>query len=490
MKIALVNQNNEHFGGELDLPLGLAYLAAYIRSKNSEIILDIKDMSIMDEKEISDFYSTNYDIVGFSVMSAGYNQTMDIVRRLKADHPDTITVFGGPHVSVVMDEILKEPFIDLAVYGEGEITFHEIIERIDPDILSNTNVLSKINGLIYRDGNRIVVNPPRNLIDNLDELPMPAFDLFNMDRYPGPFPIITSRGCPFNCVFCASSAIWGRTWRKRSPESIVREIEYLLTKYGKRPILFQDDAVNIDKKRMHEICDLILKRKFGVPVVLRGVRVDLVDKNIAKKMRKMGTTNIGIGIESANDSMLKKMGKKTTTSKILKGIKNLHSAGIAVDGQFMIGNPGETLETVQNSLAFIKKSKIFNATWGTAIPFPNTGLWHYVKKSGELLTDKPCTEYDFLFPRILFETKEFTKEQRHQAIKMVESHGFIVHGNTPPVKAKKRETPNYHAIIAKHRFNNRFPTWVFAIIRRVKLSIEKRNRTKAFIKNQEQFERI
>jgi radical SAM superfamily enzyme YgiQ (UPF0313 family) len=257
---------------------------------------------------------------------------------------------------------MKDPIIDLAVYGEGELTLNELLRLLrEPKALFNTKALRKIGGIIFRDDGDVVVNPPRVLIKNLDMLPFPAFHLFPMSRYTGKLPMITSRGCPFACVYCASSQIWRRKWRARSPENIIEEVKYLIGEFGIIPIDFHDAAFNMNLERVNDICDQFIANKIAAPWGVRGFRADIVNKEVADKMRKAGCSHVAIGIESANPQMLKRMGKKETIGEIATGIQVLRSVGIDVIGQFMIGNPGETLETVKESIEFARTSGVTKA---------------------------------------------------------------------------------------------------------------------------------
>lgn len=422
MKIGLVNPANELV--EKQMPLGLGYLASYILSKNNDVIVQVLDTAIASKKEVAYFISERYDLVGVSVTSFTYRDALKLIKLFKENDPNVLIVLGGPHVSLMMEQVMQEPLIDIAVYGEGEITFDEIIKSIkkDPNRL-NTEHLQTIKGLIYRKNGEIIVNPPRDLIKDLDTLPFPAFHLFPMKRYPGKYPLITSRGCPFSCVFCASSKIWGRRWRARSPKNIIAEVKYIIKHFGVRPIDFHDDSFNINLDRVNALCDEFINNKIKIPWGVRGIRADKLNFDIAKKMRKAGCSHVAIGIESANPDMLKRMGKRETIEQIQHGIQTLQSAHIDVLGQFMIGNPGETLDTVKESIKFVKENNI-EAEFGTIVPFPRTQLWDYVQKNGRFLVEPDCTLFERVQPRIIFDTPEFRKEQVLKAMRLVEEAGI------------------------------------------------------------------
>jgi len=429
MKIALIYPNKQT--SEPQMSLGIGYLASFVLSRNNDVDVRVLDTGVSTQKELNEFLRQRYDAVGVTVTSRTYNEGIEIANKLRQSQANVPIIFGGPHVSIMMQEIMKDSVIDLAVYGEGELTFSDIISLLRTrKAISNVEVLSKIEGLIFRSSNGVVVSSPRALISDLDALPFPAFHLFPINRYVGKLPMITSRGCPFACVFCASSHIWGRKWRARSPKNIIEEVKYLTRKFGFVPIDFHDDSFNIDLKRVNAICDEFLISKIRIPWGVRGFRADMVNDQVALKMRRAGCTHVTIGIESANQQMLKRMGKRETKEQIAAGINILRSAGIDVFGQFMIGNPGETLETVKESIEFVQTSGLIKASFGTAVPFPKTGLWEYVKAHGRFLVEEDCTRFEDMNPRIIFETPEFNSQQRLQAIRMAEQAGFRVAGGT------------------------------------------------------------
>lgn len=434
---------------ELGMSLGIGYLASYI-SRNNNIDVKILDTGVSTEKEIDEFLECEYEALGISVTSRTYSEAINISRKFKELHSNTPIIFGGPHVSIMMSDILSDPVIDLAVYGEGEITLDEIVNLIKQgNCLSNYEALAKIDGLIFRKGSDIVVNSPRELIRDLDSLPFPAHHLFPLNRYEGKIPMITSRGCPFACSFCASSQIWNRKWRPRSPKNIIEEIKYIIKEIGTYPIDFHDDSFNIDLKRVEAFCDEFMASNLKVPWAVRGIRADKITEHIVEKMRTAGCTHLAIGVESANPQILERIGKKETPEQIANGIKILRSAGIKVTGQFMIGNPGETLETVQESIDFAK-ANLGKAFFGTAVPFPKTGLWDYVQEHGKFLVEPDCTTFENIFPRIIFETPEFTAEQRLEAVEMVKQAGFPCAGGYKEKQSYVRNLRN--KIIYKYLF--------------------------------------
>jgi anaerobic magnesium-protoporphyrin IX monomethyl ester cyclase len=316
-----------------------------------------------------------------------------------------------------MDEIFFGTPAEYAVYGEGEITFSELIYY-----LKGRGTLDEINGLMYKKSNgQIITNPPRSYIQDLDTIPLPAYDLFPMDRYPL-HRMVTSRGCPYSCAFCNSSSIWDNKWRKRSAADIVNEIEFLIRNYGKKIFVFSVNSFNIDMKNVEELCDLLISRKIRI-LWSTNVRADHITAELALKMKNAGCYNVAVGIESASNEILSRMGKKITVEKITEGIRIYKNAGIEVLGQFVIGSPYDTLATVRESIAWAKSAPLDYANFYSILPFKRTAQWDYVAEQGTFFTE---TIHDFhsIDPRIVFETPEFSYADRLEAIRLAKREGF------------------------------------------------------------------
>ncbi|MFC2150950.1 B12-binding domain-containing radical SAM protein [Bacteroidota bacterium] len=416
MKIGLVNPNKE-----LKHPavhIGLGYLASYAKQKHSELNFELIDTRVAKSKEIKKFLETSFDFIGITASSQVFLEAVDIAQQIKNKYPDTPICLGGSHISTVKEEALIDFPFDYGVYGEGEITFSELIDH-----LNGNKELKDIDGIIYKNQERnVIVNPPRQLISEIDEIPFPLYDLFKMNRYPQ-HRLTTSRGCPFNCVFCNSHSLWTNKWRKRSPQNILSEIKLLVKDHKRKSIVFNDDSFNIDAKRIIELCNLIIEEKLDI-IWSTSIRVDLITDKIAHKMKESGCYNVSIGIESANNEVLKKMNKKSTKEKIYNGIQILRRASIDVMGQFMIGNPGDTLESVKESIEFAKTSNLTGAEFYTALPYKDSLLFEFVQSSGKMLTDEECYTFHNVNPRIVFETPDFTYEQRLKAIDLAIENGF------------------------------------------------------------------
>jgi anaerobic magnesium-protoporphyrin IX monomethyl ester cyclase len=397
--------------------LGMAYLAAYAREKHQGLEFTVLDTRVATSRETKKFFSTRFDLVGITVFSPVYYEVIAIFNRLRKSFPGMPVCLGGPYVTTIREEIFKMTPADFAIYGEGEVSFSELISH-----LKGEKPVREINGLMYKNGDgAVVVNPGREKIRDLDELPMPAYDIFPMERYPL-HRMVTSRGCPYACAWCNSSSVWDQTYRSTSPENIIKEVEFLVRNYGKKIFVFGDNSFNVDLKRVERFCDLLLEKNINILWSV-SLRADILTPEMARKMKKAGCYNVSIGIESANNEMLKKIGKGTTIEKISEGIQMLKDAGIEIMSQYVIGSPGETLETVKESIAFAKKVKCDYTNFYAVLPYKGTRQWDYVAEHGTLLV-KDIHHFHSVNPRIVFETPEFSADDRLKALKLVKKEGF------------------------------------------------------------------
>ena len=335
MRIGLIFPNKDR--KDKAVHLGLGYLASYARSVHADLQFTILDTRVATRKEYNRFFRASFDLVGITVLSPVLHEAADIVKLLKERSPEIPVCAGGPYVTTIREDIFRLLPVDFAVYGEGELTFAELISH-----LKHKTDPAGIRGLMYRTASgEILANPPRDQISDLNTLPLPAYDLFPMNRYPV-HRIATSRGCPFRCSFCNSTSIWSFRWRDRSPENVVAEIEYLLKFHRHKTFSFNDNSFNIRPDRVEKFCDLLIARNIRI-LWSTPFRAEIVTERMAHKMKKAGCYNVGIGIESANDERLRVMEKKTTIAEITRGIGILKRAGIEVLGQFVIGSEGDTL---------------------------------------------------------------------------------------------------------------------------------------------------
>ena len=414
MKIGLIypNKNNK----DKSVHLGLGYIVSYARQIHSDVNFELLDTRVSTSKEKDNFYKTRFDIIGITLSSLTFYEAVDCISAIKKNHPDTKICVGGPYVTMVKEEMLVNPDIDYAVFGEGEKTFAELIS-----FLKGETIISSIKGLIFRD-QTIISNEPRENLKDLNTLPIPAYDIFKMDRYPN-HRIITSRGCPYECIFCLDSKISNGQWRKRKVDSVIEELLYLFTKFKKKNVVFIDNSFDIEIDRVVELCDKIVAKRI-IFLWSANVRGENITSVVAKKLKSAGCYTVSTGIESANNNVLKRIGKQVTIEEMTRGIRHLKENSIEVLGMFMIGNIGDTLGTVKESIAYAKNSELDIVKFYSVIPYKGTPLWHEIHRTGGKVFDK-ILEFDKIIPPVFFETPEFSYKDRAEAIKLAEEEGFF-----------------------------------------------------------------
>lgn len=389
------------------IPMGLAYVAGVIENEGYDIkVLDAftaedADSSISVSrkyfglspkgirKEVEDFKP---HIVGISSMYTMYAKGTHIAAGIVKDiNRDILVVCGGTHASVSPQMVLEDPNIDILVKGEGEITFLEIIRQLE----QNKDIYG-LEGIIHKKDGRIFENPSRPLIRDLDSLPNPARHLFPMHqyfkntlaatnyivRYPVT-TLITSRGCPGNCVYCSVKKTWGRTWRPRSPENVVDEIEFLIKNYGIREVHFTDDSISVDMKRFYKLCQEIIKRKIHIKwSTPAGIAIWLLDRDLLRIMKKSGCYRLTFGLESGNADTLRFIGKAYSYGKAKEIIAEANRLGMWTAGTFIIGFPNETKAQIYDTISYALKSDLDFIIFYTPVVFPWTPLFDAFIKEG------------------------------------------------------------------------------------------------------------
>lgn len=371
----------------LSPPLGLAYLGAYLRLKGQEVqVLDADVERLKVAEVILRIKKINPDILGLSAVTPNFSEAVKIAKLVKKFKNPPIIILGGPHVSAI-PKAVKMPCFDFGVLGEGEETLTELVSKIE----NNQKDFNLVRGLAYLAGRQLIINAPRPYFKNLDLLPFPAWDLLPPATKYHPTPgmyknlpmmsIMTSRGCPFQCLFCNRS-VFGNTYRARSPKNVVDEIETLL-KREIREIKIYDDTFNLDPKRVIGICQEIARRKLKFTWSCL-CRANFIERKMLTFMKKTGCWQISLGIESGNDEVLKAVCKNETTAMIKKAVELIHESGIEARGFFILGLPKETEKTMQETINFAKTLKLEMANFYHLIPFPGTEIYKYAYRYGHL----------------------------------------------------------------------------------------------------------
>ncbi len=395
MDILLVNPSQtEAYGGmkpPVQMHMGLAYIAATLeKSGNLVEIMDIdaEGLSLLDfAKAVK---AKKYDIAGFTVTSPTLSSALKLANEVKKQSPATLTVFGGIHATIRPRETLGFGCVDVVVKGEGEITFREIAES-----LAHKRDLSDVKGLAYKKNGTLAETPARPLIDNLDELPFPARDLFKKRAYTYPdalyrdtAPVITSRGCPGMCTYCNVRQIFGNVFRARSARNVAEEIEFLVSKMRVKEIHVWDDNFTTVKKRVFEIRDEIRKRnlkvKFAFP---NGIRADFLSEEILKALKDMGTYSIAVGVESGSQEVLNKARKGVKLRKVEEVFALAKKMKLEMWAFFMIGLVGEDPHTVKQTIDFAGRLDPDVAKFHILKPYPGTEVYDYLRSKNFILTE-------------------------------------------------------------------------------------------------------
>ncbi|MBC7130661.1 cobalamin B12-binding domain-containing protein, partial [Candidatus Bathyarchaeota archaeon] len=363
-------------------PLGLTYIAAVLEQEGHEIaVIDCPICKFDHEKLMDELTSFHPDIVGISAMTTMIVSALQAAKNVKETCPEATVVLGGPHATFMDEEILRqEPSVDIIVRGEGEYTMLELAR-----FLPNWSKLADVKGITLRRNGKIFRTPPRPHIQDLDSLPYPAYHYLPMEKYRiygrVHLPVMSSRGCPFQCTFCVASQIFGAKFRARSPKNVVDEMEWLRDNYGAEAISFHDDTLTLDKQRMLKICEEIKKRKVELPWGCQ-TRVDRVSKELLSKMREASCHEASFGVESGSQKIIDAVGKGITHEQCEKAVKWAKEENLFVAVSAILGYPGETKETLQQTVDFVRRLEPDDAWLCIATPYPGTVLRALIESMG------------------------------------------------------------------------------------------------------------
>ena len=380
-------------------PLGLLYIGAVLERENIPVEIVPANVLGLDWRGIEDkIRREKPDIVGVTITTENRFQSFKLIRLAKKTHPGALTVLGGPHASMAAEDCLAHiPELDVVVRGEGEFTVLDICRTWDS--ARERSALRDIPGLVMREDGGIRCAPPRPPIADLDTLPFPAFHLVPFEKYNFTFPvpgqgelpavnIMTSRGCPFACSFCATPINWGRHVRMRSPENVVREIELLKARYGVKVVFFFDDTFNANPKRADAICDLMIERKLGV-FFKCDVRMDVMSRDLVAKMKDAGLFHLSFGLEAGSDRVRNDIvGKKIDIADFENLVRWCRELEVIPNVFFIFSHPTETWEDAGETIRIIEKYKDeIEGSVAILHVYPGTPLEKLARDSGVLPAD-------------------------------------------------------------------------------------------------------
>ena len=364
-------------------PIGVMYLAAALRSwTDAEVeVADFMSDRVDPAQALEKLESAAPDLMFFTLGTPSVNFARAWLAELKKRLPRLRVAAVGPHVTALPEESLRSVGIDYVVRGEPERTAAELVKA-----LSEARSLSSVDGLAWLEDGRMIQTGKRALIDRVDEIPFPARELFPNRAYSAPFAksspfglILTSRGCPFRCVYCATRGYYGRSWRPRSVENVLSELSEMVEKYGLKDIGFWDDTFTVDRKRVMDVCRGILDRDLKIRWICLS-RVDTVDPEILDWMKKAGCYQIQFGVESGDEEVLKRLGKDITVAQIRDAFRWSKAAGIDPAAFFMFGNPGETEASVKKTIRLALELPASFASFNINTPYPGSDLFEQMRE--------------------------------------------------------------------------------------------------------------
>jgi radical SAM superfamily enzyme YgiQ (UPF0313 family) len=379
-------------------PLGLMYLASFLREKSPDKHnLKLVDMRLYGnslnkvEKIIKEF---SPDVVALSAVTMEAHSMHDVAKKVKEEFPECKIVTGGPHPTAFIQKTLDDSNIDVAVIGEGEMTFTALVEAYNKG-----DGIGHVNGIAFMRDGQLIRTENREYIKDLDSIPFPAWDLIEFDEYKNyltntplgfrnDMMLFTSRACPYNCIYC--HRIFGKVFRARSAENVLEEIDILYNKYGIRDFDLVDDCFNLDAKRAEKICDSIIEKGYKVHLSFpNGLRTDRLEKGLLEKLAKAGTVFISFAIETATPRLQKLIKKNLNIEKVKSAIDHAAKLGILTNGFLMLGFPTETEDEIRSTVDYALTSNLHQAAFLIVTPFEGTELFELYAK------DRNISNIDF-----------------------------------------------------------------------------------------------
>ena len=489
-------------GNYLPYPFFLGYSSSLLKNNGFQVLfIDAiaEELSVDDFlKRIRDF---NPDFILLEVSTPSLENDLKIIRRIRDFSKAAIAVAGMDYSMRSKDFLANHHYIDFVLYGEYEVTLLETVQH-----LKTNKSLYGVKGLIYKEKEtgRIVINPPRELVD-INKLPWPDRNSVPIYKYldaPGEMPLpcaqmLASRGCPFQCNFCAWPQIMfdGHNYRPRDVKDVVDEMEFLVKKMGFKSIYFDDDTFNIGKERMLEFANEVKKRNLNVPFAIMA-RADLMDEEVLKALKDAGLFAVKYGVESADQRLLDNCNKNMNIEKVKEFIKLTKEIGIRVHLTFTFGLPGETKETIDKTIRFALEQNPFSVQFSITTPFPGTKYYEELKERNELIYSK-LSDFDGNFKAVI-KTKELTSEDLESALvmaykvwnehlknkKLKENHHNIYNLNKPPTKVVFDCLREHGLLYTVKKIGEHFLDGRAVYYLKYYFDIDRKKRISGFVKNQ------
>ena len=375
------------------VPVSLVYLASFLQKKGIPVkILDgqVQELTPTTLRQEIEAYAPRF--IGVTVLTPIAEGAHQVAAIAKGVSREITVVMGGTHPTVLPEETINDENVDIVVRREGEHSLYQLVETV-----IGGGDLERIEGLTFRKDGEIIHTRERPFLEELDSLPLPDWSLVPLDSYhqipDATFRepvrcVLTSRGCPFRCIFCSARLSSGYRYRVRSPQNVIEEIDLLINRYGARQLAFLDDNFIVDKQRAMEICDLIIERGYHKKVVWTCAgRADQISEPLLRKFKESGCVLISYGVETGSQRLLDLIKKGLTIEQIEEAVRLTRKVGIKARGTLMLGLPTETPEDSRQTVEFAKRLGLNFAKFSLATPYPGTELYRLAKEQGLLKTD-------------------------------------------------------------------------------------------------------
>ncbi|AUB57195.1 MULTISPECIES: B12-binding domain-containing radical SAM protein [Methanobacterium] len=398
MKVLFINPpyfNSKYkFIGLVAPPLGIAYMAAVLEENNIDVeIIDAAALEMRWETLETEIKRISPDLVAITALTPTIAKALQTAELAKKTCPHATVVLGGYHPTFNYQEMLAKDYVDIVVMGEGEITLLDLVETLDEG-----GDLKNVQGIAYEGG----VTPPRPLISDLEELPFPARHLLPMEHYKilnmklHTATMISGRGCPMQCSFCASAALHGNRLRMRSPGNVVDEMEHLVNDHNAGMIAFMDDTFTLKPSQVEAICEEIKKRDMDVYWGCTA-RVDTLSGPLLHKMSDSGCITMFLGVESADQQQLDRVNKQITIDKIRSAFKLARENDIRTIASVVLGMPGDTRSSIERTIKFAREINPSYAVFSLATPYPGTKFYQEAVQNN-IIRVKDWSKYTLLSP--------------------------------------------------------------------------------------------
>ncbi len=444
MRVLLVNPpyHIEQYYGRISKlgfsfpPIGILYLAAYIRQFGHEV--KSYDFQANEENFFDLLQNYKPEVIGITCQTALVYSTVHLAEQIKERLKNCYIIVGGTHPSCRPQDLLSGEAIDVAVRGEGELTLLELLEYLQGKIS-----IDNIDGITFKREGKFITNKDRALIKDINTLPIPAVDLLPLDKYhcspdlrigKKVMMLSTARGCPYQCAFCAMKESFNRTYRSRSTDMIFKEIDYYVKNYGADSLFIVDELFTANRKRVFEFCDRMIKEGYSKKMKWWAqTRADCVDRELLLRMKEAGCRMLSFGIESGVDRLLKNIKKNMTTKQNRLAVRAVRAAGIDARGSFILGLPGESFLDSIKTIIFGLSLPLHRLKFGLATPYPGTELWDIALKEGQISEKEDWSRFSMMAGYTSHEAPYIPRGRSSRELKALQLFGNFVFFLKPSV---------------------------------------------------------